>query len=216
MKTTFLSFRSGSKTRKSFIVIACLFFTLSFHNAAKAQDAYMGEIRMFPFNFIPRGWLACDGSLLLISQNASLFALIGTFYGGNGTTNFALPDLRGRIPMGVGNGPGLSPTVLAQQQGLDSTTLVLSQLPDHTHPIYVFNGPADTSVTNLTSGLNSIAIPVTPGLATSYGFSRNPPNTILHPGTVGSVGNTTPVPLKQPSLTLTFAICVSGIFPSGY
>src|ERR1700692_881972 len=96
-------------------------------------DQFVGEIRAVGFNFPPSGWAFCDGQLMAISQNTALFSLLGTFYGGNGTSTFALPNLQGSVPVHVGQGPGLSPYVLGQTGGTPTVTLITSQLPAHTH-----------------------------------------------------------------------------------
>lgn len=102
------------------------------------MDSYIGEIRMFAGRFAPQGWAFCDGALLPINQaNEALFNLIGTTYGGNGVNNFALPDLRGRIPVGQGAGPGLTPRAMGERSGSETVTLTTSQLPAHSHPIKI-------------------------------------------------------------------------------
>ena len=97
------------------------------------SEPFIGEIRIFGFNFAPRGWALCDGQLLPISQNSALFSLLGTIYGGDGRTTFALPDLRGRAALHEGTGPGLSPRQLGQRSGSETNTLTVNQLPPHTH-----------------------------------------------------------------------------------
>ena len=97
------------------------------------SEAFIGEIRMFAGNFPPRGWQFCQGQLLSIAQNTALFSILGTTYGGNGQTTFALPDLRGRYPMQPGQGPGLSPRTLGEQGGSETVTLISNQMPAHTH-----------------------------------------------------------------------------------
>src|ERR1700723_3711762 len=97
------------------------------------SDPYVGEIRMVGFNFAPQGWAFCNGQLLPISQNAALFALIGTFYGGNGSTTFALPNLQGRVPMGMGTGTGLTTKTIGEFSGAENVQLLISNLPPHTH-----------------------------------------------------------------------------------
>ncbi|MCO7227296.1 phage tail protein [Pleionea sp. CnH1-48] len=99
------------------------------------SDAYIGEIRMFAGNFAPRSWALCDGQIMAISQNDALFSLLGTTYGGDGRTSFALPDLRGRVPINYGTGPGLQPYGLGQQYGVERVTLATSQIPSHNHPM---------------------------------------------------------------------------------
>src|SRR5690606_5156315 len=97
------------------------------------SEPFLGEIRMVGFNFAPRGWAFCQGQLLSIAQNSALFSLLGTMYGGNGTTTFALPDLRGRSPVGMGNGPGLTPITQGELAGTENVTLLSTQMPMHTH-----------------------------------------------------------------------------------
>src|SRR4249920_2875232 len=103
------------------------------------MDPFVAEIRIFPFNFAPRGWAWCDGQLLPLSQNTALFSLLGTTYGGNGTSNFALPDLQGRAPMHPGPGPGLSLHDLGETGGSDTVTLLESEIPMHTHTMMALN-----------------------------------------------------------------------------
>ncbi len=98
-------------------------------------DPFIGEVELFGFNFAPVGWMTCDGQLLPISQYTALFSLLGTYYGGNGTSNFALPDLRGRVPVNQGQGPGLTPKTIGQPGGTETTTLSILQMPAHTHAI---------------------------------------------------------------------------------
>src|SRR5882762_859948 len=100
-----------------------------------AGSPFLAEVRIFPYNFAPQGWAFCDGQILPISQNTALFSLLGTNYGGNGTTTFALPDLQGRIPIGQGQGPGLEDYVLGQIDGVESIVLTLPELPAHNHSI---------------------------------------------------------------------------------
>src|ERR1700735_274106 len=97
-------------------------------------NPFVGEIRIFPFNFAPVGWALCQGQLLSISQNTALFSLLGTFYGGDGRTSFALPDLRGRVPVGQGQGPGLSSYDIGEMAGGEAVTLLATQIPPHSHP----------------------------------------------------------------------------------
>jgi len=106
-------------------------------------DPFVGEIRIFGFNFAPRGWAFCDGQLLPISQNTALFSLLGTFYGGDGKSTFALPDMQGNAPVGAGDGPGLSPRFLGETAGSSSVTLLVSEIPLHNHLFNVLSDPGD-------------------------------------------------------------------------
>jgi len=120
---------------RTFAVSAVALVTLAIPSAARAQDAYLGEIRFVAFDFAPRGWASCDGQLLPIAQNTALFALIGTYYGGDGRVTFALPDMRGRLFMHFGTGPGLSPRSLGERAGAESHTLTVGEMPAHTHSL---------------------------------------------------------------------------------
>lgn len=197
------------------VPVRILMLVTGFVNKAHAQDPYLGEIRIFAGNYAPNGWAKCEGQLLPISQNQALFAILGTYYGGNGTTNFALPDLRGRLPMGQGTGPGLTNTVIGEQQGTESVTLTSANIPPHNHLVQVYNGAG--TLDSLTNG-SSVAFPSlvqNPDLSRSNAFTNNAPNTTLNPATITTAGSgTTPVNNKQPTLTLTYIIATQGIFPS--
>lgn len=168
-------------------------------------EAFLGEIRMFAGNFAPNGWAECNGQLLSINQNAALFSILGTTYGGNGRDTFALPDLRGRIPMGRGQGTGLTDTALGQTQGTEKVTLTTENLPSHTHQLNVYNAPAD---------LNSLTGALYPALPQDASFTAHSPNAVLNSGTLSATGNNQPVDNKQPSLTILFIISLQGIYPS--
>lgn len=161
-------------------------------------DPYLSEIRIFSFSIVPRGWMACNGQLLPISSNAALFSIIGTTYGGNGQTNFGLPNLQGRVPIHMGNG-----IVEGQSAGETGVTLITAQLPAHTHSVHA-NASADTSTPS------GATIPG--GGAVIYG--SGPPNTAMNSAIVGSTGNGQAHTNMQPYLALNICICVSGIFPS--
>src|SRR6187549_480512 len=103
-------------------------------------DQFVAEIRIFPFNFAPTGWAMCNGQLLAISQNTALFSLLGTYYGGDGKSNFALPNLQGSAPMHAGDGPGLTPRFLGETGGSDTVTLIQSEIPSHPHTLRAHNG----------------------------------------------------------------------------
>jgi microcystin-dependent protein len=168
------------------------------------MDPFLGEIRIFGGNFAPVGWALCEGQLLSIAQNSALFAILGTTFGGNGTTTFGLPDLRGRVPIGEGAGPGLAPYTLGQQGGTENVTLLANQLPAHTHALNAYNG-AGNKATVAGSLLANGAKP-------DY-YSDQPATTTLSPGAIGSAGGGAPVSIQQPYLTLTFIIALQGIFP---
>ena len=165
-----------------------------------ADPAFLAEIDIYSFNFAPRGWAQANGQLLPINQNQALFSLLGTMYGGNGQTNFALPNLRGRVPIHMG-----SSHTLGEAGGQENVTLTIQQLPQHLHSVNVSSNNASTDVP--ASGVV---------LATaSLDIYRDPTNLVaMEPGIVGNVGGSQPHPNMQPFLALNFCICLQGIFPS--
>jgi microcystin-dependent protein len=176
------------------------------------SNFYLGQIAMLGFGFAPRNWAACNGQLLPINQNVALFSVLGTSYGGNGTSNFALPNLQAAVPVGEGNGRGLSPYVLGQAGGFPAVTLLQNQLPTHTHTF-------SATTTNATSATLSGNIPATPTVGTPPGFyakQGTPPLTFvpLNPGACGTAGQSQPHTNLMPSLTINFCIALNGIFPS--
>jgi len=162
---------------------------------------YVGEIRMFAGNFAPAGWMFCEGQLLPISENETLFQLIGTTYGGDGESTFALPDLRGRIPIHQGNG-----FILAETGGAEEITLTVSQIPAHSHPML-----ASLNAGNSTNAQNNIICDSPSILLYIEGQS---PDTNLSPSVVGPVGGSQPHTNFQPYLCVDFIISLFGIFPS--
>jgi microcystin-dependent protein len=164
---------------------------------------YVGEIRMFAGNFAPAGWMFCEGQLLPISEYETLFNLIGTTYGGDGQSTFALPDLRGRIPLHQGNG-----FILAETGGAEEITLTVSQIPAHSHPFLATqNAAAGTSPSN-TQTVGIAALPT----ITPYGSDA--PKSTAHPSSVTSIGGSQPHNNFQPYLCVDFIISLFGIFPS--
>ena len=190
--------------KKILFVISILLF--SFIHKSNAQgDQLLGEIKLFAGNFAPLGWMKCEGQILNIAQNTALFSILGTTYGGNGTTNFALPDLRGRIPIALGQGPGLSSYSLGQQAGVSANTMSVSTMPAHTHQVAVSSnaGNSSTPVGNY---------PAHSG-ATDKEYT-NTSNSTAASNAVGTVGSGTSFTNMQPTLGLTFIIAVQGIFPN--
>jgi microcystin-dependent protein len=180
-------------------------------------EPYIGEIMMFAGNFAPQGWALCDGSVLSIAQNTALFAILGTTYGGNGQTTFALPDLRGRAPVHPGQGPGLSPYALGQNGGVEQVSLTTAQMPAHTHlatatvTINVNDSRADATSPNgaVLSQPEAASYAAEPD-----GTSTMNARAVTAAVTVGLAGNSAPVPTLSPYLCVNFIIALQGIFPS--
>ncbi|MFN8429045.1 MAG: tail fiber protein [Spirosomataceae bacterium] len=166
-------------------------------------DPFVAEIRIFPFNFAPKGWAWCDGQLLPLSQNTALFSLLGTTYGGNGKSNFALPNLQGNAPMHPGQGPGLSLHDLGETGGAESVSLLESEIPSHSHTLRNSN---EISELNIPSGAS---------LATASAaiFSSAASNTQLNLGALSTAGGSQPHNNMMPYLTYYFNIALQGVFP---
>lgn len=162
-------------------------------------EPFLSEIRLMSFTFAPKGWAQCNGQLLPINQNQGLFSLLGTTFGGDGRVNFALPDLRGRVPIHVGSGH-----VLGESGGAHSHTLSVAELPEHVHAV--------NAASKATGGSASPSGNVLGGGNNVYG--RTGGDTTLHPGTVQNVGGSQPHLNDQPFLTINFCIALQGIFPS--
>jgi microcystin-dependent protein len=172
------------------------------------MDPFLGEIKMFGGNFAPRGWALCNGQLMSIAQNTALFSILGTQFGGDGIQTFALPDLRGRIPVGSGSGPGLSPYTIGQLGGSEQVTLTTGQMPAHSHLV---NADGAAGGKNLPTG--NYPGSVSPS-ATEKIYSAGPPSATMNPGMIASAGNNLPVPVLQPYECVTFIIALQGVFPS--
>ena len=168
-----------------------------------ATEPYIGEIRAVGFNFAPKNWALCNGQILSIAQNQALFSILGTTYGGNGVTTFALPDLRSRVPVHFGNGPGSSYT-LGQTGGVEGVTLTLNQIPSHTHTV-----KAAATATQPVAAGNFPAGP--PAGSNLYG---PPTSGNLDPNVVGLGGGSQAHSNLQPYLVVNYVICLFGIFPS--
>jgi microcystin-dependent protein len=169
-------------------------------------DPFVAEIRIFPFNFAPRGWAWCDGQLLPLSQNTALFSLLGTTYGGDGKSNFALPDLQGRAPMFWGQGPGLSLHDLGEPGGTETVTLLESEIPNHTHAMR--DHDIDLGELNAPSSTRSLAKSTN---ATIYTPAVN--LTQMSPQALPPAGGGLPHNNLQPYLTCYFCIALQGVFP---
>lgn len=178
------------------------------------SDPYLGEIRMVGFNFAPNGWALCDGQLLPISQYTALFSLLGTSFGGNGQTTFALPDLRGRVPVHQGAGLGLSPYVMGQMGGEEKVTLTVAQIAQHNHTVGVKDdiGNVGDPTNAVLAEVNTSADPRQPKLMTLY--SNQPPTKTMAPSAVSMTGANQPHTNIQPYLCVNFIIALVGIYPS--
>jgi microcystin-dependent protein len=174
------------------------------------MEGTIAEIRMFAGNFNPRGWMYCDGSIQSIAQNTALFSLLGTTYGGNGQTTFALPDLRGRVPVGTGQGPGLPSITLGEMAGTPNHTLSIGELPAHNHTATM---PAATTSTTATPSSSLATGPATQGAATWKNFG-NPVANLAAPPVISVTGGSQPHNNMQPYLGMNYIICVEGIYPS--
>ncbi|MDQ6726377.1 MAG: tail fiber protein [Actinomycetota bacterium] len=166
------------------------------------SDPFLGEIRLVPYNFAPRGWAFCQGQILAISQNTALFSLLGTTYGGNGQTTFALPDLRGRGAVSSGQGPGLSNISLGQVAGSETVTLTQGQMPAHGHLAGASNGAAG----------GSRPAGQVPAAGGAYAASSD--GSTLNPAFIQNTGGSQPFPIRSPYLGLNYIIALEGIFPS--
>ena len=178
-------------------------------------NAYIGEIRAFGFNFAPRSWMTCSGQLLSIQQNTALFSILGTTYGGNGTTTFALPNLQSRIGVGTGQGPGLTNYQLGQQTGIQSETLLNAEMPIHSHAPYsrIKPGTADGHRVPVAGDyLTRLNVTTTaPGL--TWHSAPNVSATTLAPQAIGAQGGSQPHSNLQPTLAVNYSICIQGIYP---
>ncbi len=168
-------------------------------------EPFIGQIILTAFNFAPRNYATCDGQILSIAQNTALFSLLGTTYGGDGRVTFALPDLRGRVPMHQGQGPGLTPRTMGELAGEQTHTLISTEMPMHTHGLQAFNGAGDmpTAQSNTLSGGSTDNI-----------FTNVGPNTVMNPQSIGLAGGSQPHNNMQPYLVISFSIALQGIFPS--
>ena len=176
------------------------------------DSPYIGSIVMFAGNFAPRGWALCEGQILPIAQNTALFSILGTTYGGNGQTTFALPDLRGRVPVGQGQGPGLSPYVLGEMTGVETVALLPNEMPAHSHNVQVSTGQADTATANSNYLANSVgSLAGDPVAVNTY---NGTPSGFLGGASISMTGGSLPHDNIQPSLCINFIIALNGIFPS--
>ena len=177
---------------------------------------FLGQIESFPYGFAPRGWALCAGQLMAINQNTALFSLLGTTYGGNGIQTFALPDLRGRVAMGQGNGTGLTPRVIGESFGEVNHTILYNEMPMHTHAL--------NTAANSNTGVNTDtpSSTVVLGNATSSGktsflvtpYAATAPNVAMAPAAISTTTGSQPHNNMMPYLGMQFCIALQGIFPS--
>ncbi|MFB9106996.1 phage tail protein [Flavobacterium gyeonganense] len=167
-------------------------------------DPFVSEIRIFSFNFAPKGWAFCNGQILPLSQNTALFSLLGTTYGGNGASNFALPDLQGRAPMHPGQGPGLSLHDLGETGGSETVTLLESEIPSHNHNLSVasLNSQSTTPANNSLGRGNPVRV-----------YTSGIPTTAMGANSIATAGGSLPHNNMMPSLTMNFCIALQGVFP---
>lgn len=171
-------------------------------------DPFIAEIRMFGFNFAPRGWATCNGQIISIAQNTALFSLLGTTYGGDGRVTFQLPNLGGRAPLHEGQGPGLTPRSLGEQGGVSNITLTSAEVPAHTHQL-----ACNSANANKPLPVNNFVSASTPGAQT-----RNAPaltaGVTMAAQALSAAGSGQPHNNLQPYLAVNFCICMQGVFPS--
>ena len=171
------------------------------------MNPFVGQILMVGFNFAPQGWALCNGQLLPIAQNQALFSLLGTMYGGDGRTNFALPNLQGRVPIHQGNSAGTSNYVIGESGGIEHVTLLVNNLPAHSHTANCSTTPGTNSDPAKGFWAQANTATGTPSYATST-------NAQMAPTAIGTTGGNQPITVVQPFLCANFIIALEGIFPS--
>jgi microcystin-dependent protein len=182
-------------------------------------EYFLGQIVLFPFNFPPRGLAFCDGQLLPIAQNTALFALLGTFYGGDGKTTFALPNLQGTVPVGSGQGPGLSQRSLAERAGTETHTLTTQAMPRHTHNLTGTSVACHDGVGNAQTPAGNLLATESTGVTAMYATA--PANATMRSGSIAASGSATVAPIgsgtahenRRPYLAMNYCIALQGIFP---
>ncbi|MBS8225781.1 phage tail protein [Vannielia litorea] len=178
--------------------------------ARAGADPSLGDVMIVGFNFCPRGWAKAEGQLLPINQNQSLYSLLGTQFGGDGRTSFALPDLRGRFTMGQGSGAGLTPRTAGQKGGAETRTMTVAQMPAHSHSVNANNLDGDRPG----PGGKLLAAAPTGGTGNETIYSQDAPNVTMNPTMIAHSGGSQAFPVVDPFLALTHCIAIQGIFPS--
>jgi len=178
------------------------------------MEPFIGEIRLLPYEFAPRGWALCDGQLLPISQNTALFSIIGTTYGGNGTTTFALPDLKGRVAPGAGRGPGLQNWELGEKNGTDSVTLTAAEMPQHYHSLHGLDETGDTDQPSANAYLGQDSARGGQGNINFLAPSNTQPDVTLTPEALMLSGESQSHENRQPFVAVNYCIALVGVFPS--
>lgn len=199
------------KSLKSAVSAAALAASAFVASPANAQEPLLGEVKLFGFNFCPRGWAAADGQLLPINQNQSLYALYGNYYGGDARTTFGLPDLRGRAPVSYGTGPGLSPYAIGEKVGAETHTLNTLEMPAHNHIVNATNVAAD----KLGPDGKYLADPQIVGNTNLFAYHATPDRIVqMNPGMISNTGGSQAFNIRQPVLAMNWCVALTGVFPS--
>ncbi len=180
------------------------------------MEVFLGSITLVSFNFSPAGYSMCNGQTLAIATNTALFALVGTYYGGNGASTFQLPDLRGRVPVHLGQGTGTSLYTIGQVGGVETDTLTVSQIPGHNHTMNVYHGVGNvaTPVANTSNFGGGVPTGSGPNASQLNSYTSAVPDTVLGNSTIGNTGGGQPFSVVQPYLCMNYVIAMQGVFPS--
>lgn len=198
-------FRKTKAAVSAGAIFAGIALTVPATPAKAGPEPFLGEIMMVGYTFCPRSWAEANGQLLPISNNSALYSLYGTTFGGDGRTTFALPDLRGRVPMHLGQGPGLSNRTLGQQGGSETNTLTTNQLPSHSHSL---NGA--TAAANAVDPSGNVLA----NTGRSDTYTSSAPNAQMNSGSIGATGGGQAVNNMQPFLTIRYCVALNGVYPS--
>jgi microcystin-dependent protein len=206
------------------MISIAFYLTIFLYKTIFTMEPFLGMLALMGFNFAPRGWASCNGQLLSIAQNSALFALLGTTFGGDGQTTFALPDLRGRAAVGQGQAPGLSNYTMGQSGGLETVTLISTQIPAHEHAAagltVTMNAATDSGTQSVpgTDGANALGASVGNGGRPAELYVNATPSVNLQganiSGNTAPAGGSQPHENRMPYLALNYVIALEGIFPS--